>query len=131
MRKWKLLPVFFFAVLLVSCSITNPLSELSWGTATVKGRVTRSFTIPGTTITAVEGVPGALIKTDSGTENAFTNEEGYYSLFLTFRIGSAAKEKKITVVAFDKDNAGKTASSPSIVIRDGLVVVAPPITWAK
>lgn len=130
MKSRKLLPAMFFAFFLASCSITNPLSELSWGTATVTGRVTRTYTVSGSSSTLVEGVPGALVKTDSGTENTFTNEEGYYALTLTFRVGSAAKEKKITITAFDKDTA-KNGSISNVVIRDQLSVVAPPITWGK
>ena len=52
-------------------------------------------------------------------------------MLITFRVGSAAKEKKVTVTAFDKDNQAKTASASEIVVRDGLEVQAPPITWAK
>lgn len=133
MRNRKLWLILFFVTFSASCSISNPLSELSWGTATVIGRVTRSYSITSTfgTTTEVEGVPGALVKADSGTEQTFTNEEGWYVLTLTFRVGSAAKEKKIKITAFDKDNAGKTASSAEVIIRDGLTITAPPITWAK
>ena len=45
MKSRKLLLILFFAVFLASCSLTNPLSELSWGTATIEGRVTRSYTV--------------------------------------------------------------------------------------
>ncbi|MFH1287294.1 MAG: hypothetical protein ABII25_01180 [bacterium] len=134
MRNRKLWLILFFVVLFAGCSISNPLSELSWGTATVIGRVTRSYTVTSAlgTTTEVEGVPGALVKTDSGTEQTFTNAQGYYVLTLTFRVGSAAKEKKVKITAFDKDNAGKTASvTGDVIIRDGLTITVQPITWAK
>ncbi|MEW6087419.1 MAG: hypothetical protein AB1498_03880 [bacterium] len=129
MKKRKLLLTFLVAIFFAGCSLSNPLSELSWGTATVVGRVTRSTTSLGGTV--FEGVPGAYIKTDSGTEQTRTNEEGYYSLTLRFRTGSAAKEKKIKILAFDYINAGKTGSVGDITIRDGIITEAPPISWAK
>lgn len=131
MRSRKLWLMLFVAVFLASCSISNPLSELSWGTATVTGRVTRTYTLTGVTATQIEGVPGALIKTDSGTEQTFTNEEGWYDLRITFRVGSAAKEKKIKITAYDKDNSGRTAGISDVIIRDGLDIQAPVITWAR
>lgn len=131
MRNRKLWLMLFVIIFSASCSISNPLSELSWGTAKVTGRVTRTYTITGVTATQIEGVPGALIKTDSGTEQTFTNEQGYYVLTLTFRVGSAAKEKKIKITAYDKDNSGKTAGISDVIIRDGLDVQAPVITWAQ
>lgn len=129
MKNRRLLPALFIIIFLAACSISNPLSELSWGEATVVGRVTRSFTVSGNTM--IEGVPGALVKTDSGTEQTHTNEEGYYSLSLKFRVGSAAKEKKIKITAYDNINGGKSASIGDVYIRDGLTQEAPPITWAK
>jgi hypothetical protein len=130
MKIRNLLLVSLLAFFYAGCTLSNPLSELSWGEATVVGRVNRSFTTPGGS-TVFEGVPGAIIKTDSGTEQTHTNEGGYYSLTLKFRVGSAAKEKKLKIIAYDYINAGRTGSTPEVIIRDGIITEAPPITWAR
>ena len=141
-RKLVYLAISVISLLFVvsSCTCQNPLSGLSWGSATLRGQV-----ISETKLDAggyyFAGEEDVMIYTDVGNDFTYshTSDEvnnpdatkrpksdvdgrylqvGEFEMKIRFRIGSTAKSKKITVYA-NKYNYSSQGSLSNILLVDG------------